>query len=322
MARVLVTRPLTDGGTDPLLEAGHEIVLLRKDVSPVPREDLVRAAAEFDGIVCHLTDRIDAEVLESGRSGRFRVVANAAVGYDNIDVVRANAMGITVCNTPGVLDDTTADLAFLLILTAPRLASDAERDLREGRWTGWGFGTHLARDVHGVTLGLVGFGRIARAVARRAEGFNMGVIHTTRHDTGVTGFVPTLDELLERSDIVSLHVPLTESTRHLIGAAELARMKPSAVLINTARGPVVDEDALADALESGSLFAAGLDVFDGEPKVNPRLLAAPRTTLLPHIGSATIGTRTRMARLACQGVCDVLAGRVPPNTVVPAPQPA
>ena len=147
----------------------------------------------------------------------------------------------------------------------------------------------------------------------------MEVIHTTRHDTGVPGFVPTLDELLERSDIVSLHVPLTESTRHLIGAAELARMKPTAVLINTARGPVVDEDALADALESGSIYAAGLDVFDGEPKVNPRLLAAPRTTLLPHIGSATIATRTRMARLACQGVCDVLAGRTPPNVVVPAP---
>ena len=231
-------------------------------------------------------------------------------------------MGITVCNTPGVLDDTTADLAFLLILTATRLASDAERDLREGRWTGWGFGTHLARDVHGATLGLVGYGRIARAVAHRAGGFDMEVIHTTRHDTGVAGFVPTLGELLERADIVSLHVPLTESTRHLIGAAELARMKPTAVLINTARGPVVDEDALADALESGSLYAAGLDVFDGEPKVNPRLLAAPRTTLLPHIGSATIATRTRMARLACQGVCDVLAGRTPPNAVIPVQQPA
>ncbi len=230
-------------------------------------------------------------------------------------------MGITVCNTPGVLDDTTADLAFLLILTATRLASDAERDLREGRWTGWGFGTHLARDVHGATLGLVGFGRIARAVAQRAQGFDMEVIHTTRHDTGLPGFVPTLDELLERSDIVSLHVPLSPATRHLIGAAELARMKPTAVLVNTARGPVVDEDALVDALESGSIYAAGLDVFDGEPAVNPRVLRAPRTTLLPHIGSATIATRTRMARLACQGVCDVLAGRTPPNVVVPAPQP-
>jgi glyoxylate reductase len=321
VARVLVTRPLTEGGTDPLVDAGHEVVMLRGDGAALSPQELVRAAARCDGIVCHLTDRIDTAVLESGRSGTLRVVANAAVGYDNIDVVTANAMGITICNTPGVLDDTTADLAFLLILTATRGASAAEADLREGRWTGWGFGTHLARDVHGATLGLVGFGRIARVVAERATGFAMEVIHTTRHDTGVTGFVPTLDELLERSDIVSLHVPLTPSTRHLIGAAELARMKPTAVLINTARGPVVDEDALADALESGSLYAAGLDVFDGEPKVNPRLLAAPRTTLLPHIGSATIATRTRMARLACQGVCDVLAGLTPPNLVLASPQP-
>jgi glyoxylate reductase len=322
VARVLVTRPLTEGGTDPLMEAGHEIVLPREDGSALPPDELVSLAAEFDGIVSHLTDRIDTAVLESGRNGRLKVVANAAVGYDNIDVVSATAMGITICNTPGVLDDTTADLAFLLILAATRQTTDAERDLREGRWTGWGFGTHLARDVHGATLGLVGFGRIARAVAQRALGFDMEVLHTTRHDTGLPGFVPTLDDLLERSDIVSLHVPLTESTRHLIGAAELARMKPTAVLINTARGPVVDEDALADALESGSLYAAGLDVFDGEPKVNPRLLTAPRTTLLPHIGSATIATRTRMARLACNGVCDVLAGRTPPNAVVPVQQPA
>lgn len=320
MGRVLVTRPLTEGGTDPLLEAGHEIVL-HDNGSPLSPDELARQAAEFDGIVCHLTDRIDSTVLKSGSSGKLRVVANAAVGYDNIDVVSAHAMGITICNTPGVLDDTTADLTFLLILAATRLSTDAERDLREGRWTGWGFGTHLARDVHGATLGLVGFGRIARAVAQRADGFDMEVIHTARHDTNMTGFVPTLDELLDRSDIVSLHVPLSESTRHLIGAPELARMKSTAVLINTARGPVVDENALVDALESGSIFSAGLDVFDGEPKVNPRLLAAPRATLLPHIGSATIATRTRMARLACMGVCDVLAGRTPPNAVLPAPQP-
>src|ERR1700727_754826 len=204
---------------DPLLEAGHEIVLLRQDGTALSPGELARAAADVDGIVCHLTDRVDAAVLESGRGGRLRVVANAAVGYDNIDVVSAAALGISVCNTPGVLDETTADLAFLLILTATRLASDAERDLREGRWTGWGFGTHLARDVHGATLGLVGYGRIARAVAHRARGFNMEIIHTTRHDTGVAGFVPTLDELLDRADIVSLHVPLSDSTRHLIGAA-------------------------------------------------------------------------------------------------------
>jgi lactate dehydrogenase-like 2-hydroxyacid dehydrogenase len=314
VGRVLVTRPLTEGGTDPLLEAGHEIVLRADDAALSP-DELARLAPEFDGIVSHLTDRIDATVLESGAGGRLRVVANAAVGYDNIDVGTAHAVGITVCNTPGVLDDTTADLAFLLILAATRLATAAESDLREGRWKGWGFGSHLARDVHGATLGLVGFGRIAKAVAQRAAGFDMEVLHTARHDTNMPGFVPTLEELLERSDIVSLHVPLNESTHHLIGAPELARMKSTAVLINTARGPVVDENALVDALESGSIYSAGLDVFDGEPKVNPRLLTAPHATLLPHIGSATIATRTRMARLACQGVCDVLADRKPPNAV-------
>jgi glyoxylate reductase len=314
VARVLVTRRLTPGGTDPLLEAGHEIVTSDDDV-PLSPADLEAGAADSDGIVCLLTDRIDAAVLEAGHAGRLRVVANAAVGYDNIDVARAHALGIAVCNTPGVLDATTADLAFLLILTATRNTSTAEDDLRHGRWDGWGFGTHLAHDVHGKTLGVIGYGRIGRAVAQRAAGFDMEVIHTSRTDTGLPGYVPELGTLLARADIVSLHVPLTESTRHLIGAAELALMKPTAVIVNTARGPVIDEDALADALEAGTIYGAGLDVFIGEPTVNPRLLRAPRTTLLPHIGSATIATRTRMARLACQGVCDVLAGLTPPNLV-------
>jgi glyoxylate reductase len=315
VGRVLITRPLIEGGTDPLIESGHEIVA---PPTALTAEDLIDYAAECDGIVSHLTDRIDSSVLESGSNGgRLRVVANAAVGYDNIDVAAANAVGITICNTPGVLDDTTADLAFLLILATRRLATEAESDLRNGRWRGWGFGDHLAHDVHGATLGLVGFGRIAKTVAQRASGFDMEVIHTTRHDTGLPGFVASLDELLQRSDIVSLHVPLNDSTHHLIGARELALMKPTAALVNTARGPVLDEDALVDALETGALYAAGLDVFSGEPNVNPRLLAAPRATLLPHIGSATIATRTRMARLACQGVSDVLAGRTPPNQVLP-----
>jgi len=317
MSRVLITRSLIEGGTDPLVTAGHEVVYPRaeqRDVAP-PHDELVRLVAEFDGMVCHLTDRIDRPVLQAGHAGRLQVVANAAVGYDNIDVAAANALGVTVCNTPGVLDDTTADLAFLLILAAARQSTDAEKTLREGRWQGWGFASNLARDVHGVTLGLVGFGRIGHAVAARAAGFDMEVLHTARHTTGHPGFVATLDELLERSDIVSLHVPLNDSTHHLIGAPELDRMKSTAVLVNTARGPVVDENALVTALENGTIYAAGLDVFEGEPLVNPRLLAAPRTTLLPHIGSATIATRTRMAQLACQGVSDVLAGQTPPNIV-------
>jgi glyoxylate reductase len=315
VARILVTRRLTPGGTDPLLDAGHEIVASSDDV-PLTPEELAAAARDVDGIVCLLTDRIDADVLAAGHEGRLRVVANAAVGYDNIDVARADALGIAVCNTPGVLDATTADLAFLLILAARRGTTEAEDDLRHARWDGWGFGTHLSPDVHGATLGLVGFGRIARAVAQRAAGFDMEVLHTTRTDTGLPGYVQRLPELLARADIVSLHVPLTESTHHLIGRAELALMRPTAVLVNTARGPVIDEEALVDALEAGTIQGAGLDVFEGEPTVNPRLLAAPHTTLLPHIGSASIGTRTRMARLASQGVCDVLAGRTPSNLVV------
>jgi glyoxylate reductase len=314
VARVLVTRRLTPGGTDPLLAAGHELVGPDDDV-PLTADELAAHAAECDGIVCLLTDRIDARVLESGAGGRLRVVGNAAVGYDNIDVAIARALRVAVCNTPGVLDATTADLAFLLILAATRSSTAAEDDLRHGRWGGWGFTTHLSHDVHGATLGLIGYGRIARAVAQRAAGFDMEVLHTSRTDTGLPGYVAELGELLARADIVSLHVPLTESTHHLIGAAELALMKPTAVIVNTARGPVIDENALVDALQAGTIHGAGLDVFDGEPNLNPRLLDAPRITLLPHIGSATVATRTRMAQLASQGVCDVLAGRTPPNLV-------
>jgi glyoxylate reductase len=220
-----------------------------------------------------------------------------------------------VCNTPGVLDETTADAAFLLILAASRLASEAERDLRAGAWSGWGVNQYLGYDVHGATLGLVGYGRIGKAVARRASGFGMQVLHHTRHPTGMPGYVARLDDLLAECDVLSVHVPLTDATRHLIGARELGLLRPHAVVVNTARGPVLDEEALADALHSGAVFAAGLDVYEREPEVHPRLLSAPRTVLLPHIGSASHATRTQMARVACQGVCDVLAGRTPPNLV-------
>jgi glyoxylate reductase len=314
MGRVLVTRQLPEGGLDPLVHAGHTLVQRAGDDQYTP-EELAGLAPDFDGILCLLTDRIDETVLRAGASGKLRVVGNAAVGYDNVDVALARTLGIAVCNTPGVLDKTTADLAFFLILAASRLASEAERDLRAGQWGGWGFLDYLGRDVHGAVLGLVGYGRIAREVSRRAEGFEMEVLHHSRTSTGLPGYVAELDELLASSDIVSLHVPLTESTNHLIGERELALMKPTAVLVNTARGPVVDEEALANALDSGTIFAAGLDVYDGEPKVNPRLLAAPRTVLLPHIGSSTTETRTRIAQLAAQGICDVLAGRTPPNVI-------
>lgn len=313
--RVLVTRRLPDGGTDPLTAAGHEIVA-RDDDTPFTHDELVDAARDVDAIVCLLTDRVDAEVIEAG-APRLRVVANVAVGYDNVDVAAARRAGVAVCNTPGVLDETTADAAFLLILAAARLASEAEADLRTGRWDGWGINQYLGRDVHGATLGLVGYGRIGRAVGRRAAGFGMQVLHHTRHDTGAPGWRADLDDLLRESDIVSLHCPLNDETRHLIDDRRLRLLRPHAVLVNTARGPVVDEEALAAALEDGRLFAAGVDVYEREPEVHPRLLAAPRAVLLPHIGSASVATRTRMAQLACEGAVAVLAGETPPNLVKP-----
>ena len=314
MSRILVTRRLPDGGLDQLYAEGHEVVQ-RTDDTPYGADELVALTPAVDGVVCLLTDRIDEAVLAAGASGALRVVANVAVGYDNIDVAAATRLGVAVCNTPGVLDETTADAAFLLILAAARLASDAERDLRGGAWAGWGINQYLGQDVHGATLGLVGFGRIGHAVARRAAGFGMQVLHHTRRDTGAPGYVDGLDDLLRRSDIVSLHVPLTEETRHLIGARELALLGPHAIVVNTARGPVVDEAALAEALHTGAIFAAGLDVYEREPAVHESLLRAPRTVLLPHIGSASRATRTHMARVAVAGVCEVLAGRTPDNLV-------
>ncbi len=316
MARVLVTRRLPDGGLDPL--TGHEVVGPKPDDAPYTHDELVAFAGECDAIVSLLTDKIDADVLAAGAAGgRLKVVANVAVGYDNIDVRAAAANGIVVCNTPGVLDDTTADTAFLLILAASRLASTAEADLRTGRWKGWGVTQYLGLDVHGATLGIVGYGRIGQAVARRAEGFDMIVLHHARRRTGVPGFVADLDELLEQSDIVSLHIPGGAETHHLVDARRLALMKPTAVLVNTARGTVVDELALADALHEGRLFAAGIDVYEREPVVEPRLLSAPRTVLLPHIGSGSQATRARMATMATGAIVTVLGGGTPTNVVTP-----
>jgi len=312
LAHVLVTRRLP-GGLDPLVEAGHEVIEPEGD-RPFPHDEVVEQASGVDAIVCLLTDQIDDAVLTAGRP-RLKVVATVAVGYDNIDLDTSAAHGIAVTNTPAVLDDTTADLAFLLILAAARRIWEAESDLRAGKWPGWDIDQYLGRDVHGAVLGVVGFGRIGQAVARRATGFGMEVLHHTRRDTGMVGWRGDLDRLLAESDIVTLHVPLTDETRYLIDARRLALMKPDAVLVNTSRGPVVDEEALAVALEEGAIFAAGLDVYEREPEVHSRLLVAPRTLLLPHIGSASLATRTRMARVAAENVVAVLAGDRPKNPV-------
>jgi len=317
VASVLVTGPLPEEALGVLCDAGHEIVPLGGSSGAATHEALVAAAGSVDGIVCVMPARIDREVLEAGAAGRLRVVANVGVGYDNIDVEAAAEVGVTVTNTPGVLDETTADLAFALILAASRLLSVAEADLRAGRWGGFELGSHLGQDVFGATLGIVGWGRIGRAVARRAVGFSMEVLHWSRRLRGEPGEVATLDELVSRVDVLSLHVPLTPETTHLIDDRRLRLMRPTAVLVNTARGPVVDEEALARALHEGRLFAAGLDVFEHEPTVHPALLDAPRTVLVPHIGSATKATRLAMAKLATTTLVEVLAGQRPPNVVTP-----
>ena len=301
MARILITQRLVDGGDAVLRASGHE-VLTRDADGPMPHDELVAAAAEVDAIVCMLSDQIDAEVLASG--GRLKVVSNVAVGFDNIDRTAAEAAGVAVTNTPGVLDAATADISILLMLSARRQASAAEADLRAGRWTGWAIGDHLGLDLTGAIIGLVGLGRIGQAVSRRLGGFDTTVLHHTRHDTGRAGWTPSLLDLAGRSDVLSIHVPSTTDTHHL-----------GAVVINTARGSILDEEALADALEAGRLHGAGLDVFEGEPAINPRLLASPRCVLLPHIGSATISVRRAMCEMASQGVLEVLAGTTPGNLV-------
>lgn len=304
MTRVLVTAPLPAGGTDPLEVAGFEVVELAGDVHAA----LLNDASQADAVICVLTDWIDRSVLEAG-GDRLQVVATVAAGHDNIDVEAATELGIAVCNTPGILDETTAELAFALALMARRRTSEAEAALRSGGWTGWQIDGFLGHDLLGSTLGIVGWGQIGQALGRRGSAFGMEVIHTSRRPTGHPGYVDDLDELLRRADVVSLHVPLTSATRHLIDHGRLGAMKPTAVLVNTSRGKVVDEGALADALHDGVIFGAGLDVFEDEPTVDPGLLSAPGAVLLPHIGSATVATRTNMARAASQAVIDVLAGR-------------
>jgi glyoxylate reductase len=243
-----------------------------------------------------------------------------AVGYDNVDVEASAERGIVVTNTPGVLDETTADVAFMLLLAAARRLGEGERLLRAGRWEWWGPKQLMGRDVWGKRLGIVGFGRIGQAVARRARGFGMEVLYHNRSrkeeaEQELGARYVEFDELLETVDFVSVHTPLTDETHHLIGPKELGRMKPTAVLVNTSRGPVVDEAALADALAAGRIFAAGLDVYEEEPKVHPKLLELENVVLAPHIGSASVETRDRMAALAAENLAAVLRGEDPKTPV-------
>ena len=292
MARVLVATPLVQESFASL--AGHELV------AGEPGSD---GAAE--ALICSPIQPVGAQTLAD--MPRLRVIGVAGAGTDAIDLAAARARGIEVLTAGEALVETTADLAFGLILAAARMFGEAERTLRGGRWEGWGFMDTLGRDVHGAALGIVGYGRIGRTVARRASGFGMEVRHHTRNPTGEPGWVADLDELLAASDIVTLHVPLSEQTRGMIDSRRISLLGPGGVLVNTARGAVVDEYALAGALERGELLAAGLDVYEHEPLLKPELLAAPRTVLLPHIGSATDGTRRAMLALAAERVAAFLA---------------
>jgi glyoxylate reductase len=279
-----------------------------------PRASLLESVRGASGIICLLSDRIDAELMDAAGPS-LKVVVNYAVGYDNIDVAAARERGIVVSNTPGVLDNATADLAFALLLATARRVVESDRFVRAGNDWKWEPDLFVGLDVSGgATLGIVGLGRIGLAVARRAAAFDMTIIATGSRASGpeaaALGVRPVeLPELLATSDVVSLHCPLTPSTHHLIGAEELRSMKSSAVLINTARGPIVDELALIDALQNGVIGAAGLDVYEWEPTISAGLLSLPNVVTAPHIGSAGRATRERMGSLAVQNVAAVLAGR-------------
>jgi glyoxylate reductase len=308
MARCFVTRRLPFPALD-RLSARHQVDVWPERLPP-PYEELVARAADAEGLLTLLTDRIDASLIE--HSPRLRAVSNYAVGYDNVDLDAASARGIPVGNTPDVLTDATADLTFALLLAAARELPEAIGAVRDRDWLTWEPAHYLGAAVNGATLGIIGFGRIGRAVARRASGFEMEVVHTgSGSDSG-----ETLETLLERSDFVSLHCPLTPETYHLIDDAALSRMKPSAILVNTARGPIVDHDALRRALTSGEIAGAALDVTDPEPlPPDDPLLEAPNLIVVPHIGSATRAARERMADLAVDNLLAGLDGQPMPHQV-------
>ena len=313
--RVLVTREIPTAGLR-LLEDFDVTILSER---PPERGELLEAVKGASGILATLTEQVDAELMQAAGED-LKVIANMAVGYDNVDLEAARERGVVITNTPEVLDETTADTAFMLLLAAARRLGEGERIVRSGRWEAWGPKMLIGPDVWGKTLGIVGFGRIGQAMARRARGFDMEVFYTARShkedaENELGARYAELDELLQTSDFVSLHTPLTEETRHLIGAGKLKKMKPESVLVNTSRGPIVDEGALADALAQGRIFAAGLDVYEEEPEVHPRLLELENVVLAPHIGSASIETRDKMATLAAENISAVLRGEKPKTPV-------
>lgn len=315
--KVLVTRKIPEEAIE-LLAQHCELDLNRED-RPLPAAELAARARGCQGIVCLLLDKINEELLSAAPG--LKVVSNVAVGFDNVDLAAATRSKVMITNTPEVLTDTTADFAFTLLMAAARRVVEADRFVRDGKFTEWKLGLFLGHDVHHATLGILGLGRIGLGMARRARGFQMRVIYfdeirpmpEVEKEYGLE-FQPR-DTVLREADFLSLHVPLLPSTRHLIGARELGLMKKTAILINTARGPVVDEQALVEALKAGVIAGAGLDVFEFEPKIHPELMTMDNVVLAPHIASASVATRTRMAVMAAENCVAALSGRMPPNLV-------
>ncbi|HYH40451.1 MAG TPA: D-glycerate dehydrogenase [Burkholderiales bacterium] len=319
MPKVLVTREVFDETLE-YLRAHCDVDANQEDVALTP-DALVRRIADKDGLICSLTDRIDAPLIDA--APRLKVVANIAVGYNNLDVAACTARGIMATNTPGVLDDSTADLAWTLMLGAARRVTEVERYIRQGDWKGWRLQQWLGTDVHHATLGVVGMGRIGQAIARRAKGFDMRVVYHNRKrvaesiERDLNATFMSLEALLREADFVVLQVPYSPETHHLIGQAELATMKRTAVLINSTRGGVVDDAALIEALKRGTIRAAGLDVFENEPALNPGFLELDNVVLTPHVGSSTEDTRRAMAMTAAKNAVAALAGGTPPNLINP-----
>jgi glyoxylate reductase len=300
--------------------AGIKYIMHDSD-TPLSKADLIKQLQGMDGLICLLNDKIDEDLIRSCPT--LKVISNLGVGYNNIDVQAATRHGIVVTNTPDVLTETTADLAFALMISVARRITEADRSVREGRFDEWRLiQHHTGTDLYGKTLGIIGMGRIGMAVAHRGnKGFAMSILYYGNHpvkqaDEELGALYVSLDELLAKSDFISIHVPLNDKTRHLLGAAEFARMKKDAYLVNTSRGPVIDEDALAEALLSGTIRGAGLDVYEHEPAINPKLLRIEQNLVLtPHIGSATLATRTSMAHVAVNNMIIALKGQRPPNPV-------
>lgn len=318
--KIFVTRPIPEAGLN-VLRQSYPDFEMNQENRVLERPELLEKARGADGLLTLLTDTVDAELLDAA-GAQLKVVANMAVGFDNIDLAAATARGVMVTNTPGVLTDATADHAWALLFAVARRIAESENFLRAGKFTGWGPLMFLGGDITGRTLGLVGAGRIGQAMAMKSRGFNMRVLYAdqvtnTQIEQELGARKVGVEVLLRESDFVSVHVPLMRSTQHLINAETLRMMKRTAYLINTSRGPVVDEAALAEALKDGVIAGAALDVFENEPEVHPELLKLKNVVLTPHIASATIGTRNKMATMAAQNLVDGLNGKKPTNLVNP-----